>query len=468
MLKSSAVFPFSVASSSAGHDSASENKTRGEIWLPVWTRAASLVELEYVFREGRSDVARKPARDGVTFARAVASLGVERGIQSFTRFQFQARLGDNYIATALGRFQVRQQEFVDLVREADIWLDRYRARIRELESKRKRGAPPRFPAALCRIERLIFDYCRYGGNRLFQAILIALGEAERELANGESFRFDADQDRVKVPPLTGLSSAWIDATEDHTPEFEIALALASVFDAFNKVGPLRANLEPFDWKNRTWTKGSRSVVWQSAHLSANLAATLERRVLDGTRLQCQRLPFAYRAPASLDAVAQFIAGEVDDRRIDSLLWAFLPVEIPDRAVSRRERVVAPPLPRAYALLKLSFLPYPIEIDAEKHPVSPERAILSLLGSNRLKEACDLALRRLRVTGLRPLGESRVGTARRDTAAAFSEGCTVSGQRLAASLLIPISESAVGALCRAVLRLEPTEEETNTPIPNHDN
>jgi len=453
MQKSSVAFPFSVGSSAAGYDSASESKTRGEIWLPVWVRSASLAELEYVFREGRSDVSRNPARDGVTFARAVASLGVERGIHSFTRFQFQARLGDNYIATALGRFRVREQEFVDLLREADSWLGSYRMACGE-------KAPRRFVTTLRNVDRAIFDYCRYGGAALFQSILVALGAVERELAGGESFRIDRKNDRVRVRPLKGLSPAWIEATGDQTAECEIALALASIFDAFNKIGPLRANLEPFDWENSTWAKARRSVVWQSAHLNANLAAVLERRVLDGTRAQCPRLPLAFNASASLDAVAQFLAGDVDDERIDSLLWAFLPVEIPERPMQRRDKRVAAPLPRAYALLKLCFLPYPIEIDGERYEISPEPAILSLLQSNRLKEACDIALRRFRVSGLSPLGESGIRTARRDTAAAFSEGCLVSGQRLAASLLIPISAYAVGALCRTVLRIESPEEETN--------
>ena len=431
---------------------------RGEIWLPIWTRFASFTELQHIFREGRSDVSGRTARDGVTFVQAIATLGVERGIEAFTRFQFQARLGDNFLATSLGRFLVRAREHSDLLREIDWWLSSYRWRCGEKESN------ARFTAALRRVDRAIFDYCRYGGDAFFEAILIALGAAERELANGETFRFDAKQDRVKVRPLSGLSDRWIAAAAVRSVECEIALALASVFDALNKIGPLRANLEAFDWHERTWSKATHSVVWHSVSLSTNLSAVLSRRVLDAFRLQCERLPLAFRAPASLDAIAQFLAREVDDERIAALLWGFLPVEIPERGELQGAPSTATPLPRAYAVMKLCFLPFPIQINGVEHVITPEPAILSLLESDRVLEACEIALRRLRASGLRPLGDKRGQPARSSVARALADGRAFDGRRLAAALLIPISPGAVQALCRQVLRI-PTEDERsdNQPI-----
>jgi CRISPR-associated protein Csx17 len=458
VFRGAASFPFAVDASAAGHDSASEDKVRGEIWLPIWTRFASFTELQHTFREGRSDVAGRTARDGITFAQAIATLGIERGIEAFTRFQFQARLGDNFLATSIGRFLVRAHAHADLLREVDWWLSSYRWRCGEKESN------SRFSAALRRIDRAIFDYCRYGGDAFFQAILIALGAAERELANGETFRFDAKQDRVKVRPLSGLSERWITAAADHSVECEIALALAAVFDAFDKIGPLRANLEAFDWHKRTWSKATHSIVWHSEDLTTNLSGVLSRRVLDAFRLQCERLPLAFRVPASLDAIAQFLAREVDDERISALLWGFLPVEIPERGELRGEPRSAIPLPRAYALLKLCFLPFPIEINGVDHEIGPEPAILALLESGRVRAACEVALRRLRASGLRPLGDKRGHTAGSSMALALAEGLAFDGPRLAAALLIPISPGAVQALCRQVLRI-PTEDEhsKNQPI-----
>jgi len=45
----------------------------------------------------------------------------------------------------------------------------------------------------------------------------------------------------------------------------LALALSGIYDEKRKIGPLRANLEPTDWKrfHPTWAEKDRSVVWNS-------------------------------------------------------------------------------------------------------------------------------------------------------------------------------------------------------------
>jgi CRISPR-associated protein Csx17 len=230
------------------------------------------------------------------------------------------------------------------------------------------------------------------------------------------------------------------------------------------VGPLRANLEAFDWEKRTWSKATHSVVWHSADLSTNLNAVLARRVLDASRLQCDRLPLAFNVPASLGAVAQFLALEVDDERITELLWGFLPIDIPQSAVFQGPPRTGPPLPRAYSLLKVCFLPFPIEIEGKKFEIKPEPALLPLLEASRVEEACEIALRRLRVSGLRPLGERRAGTMRNNIAHEICVQSEIDGRRLAAALLIPISPGSVMALCRQVLRLTPKNNELQ-PEPN---
>src|SRR5205814_8393200 len=130
---------------------------------------------------------------------------------------------------------------------------------------------------------------------LFQAILVALGRAEAELATGESFRQDRTTGRSKVRPMPWLSSDWICAAQDETPEFDLALALAGVYDAAHRIGPLCANLESVDWRKSRldWAVKDRSVVWNSASLGANLSAVLSRRVMDGLRAGCERLPLAF-------------------------------------------------------------------------------------------------------------------------------------------------------------------------------
>ena len=83
-----AAFPFAVRPSAVGYASEAEGEeaeSRGEIWLPLWRGPAALAEIRLVFAEGRAETNGHQSRDGVDFARAVASLGTDRGIDAFVR-----------------------------------------------------------------------------------------------------------------------------------------------------------------------------------------------------------------------------------------------------------------------------------------------------------------------------------------------------------------------------------------------
>lgn len=381
--------------------------------------------------------------------------------------------GDNYnTAASLGRFAVLERPAADLLREIDPWLDSFRSACRS------DNVSARFTAALRSIDAAIFDFCRYGSPTHFADILIALGKVERELARTPG---KVSQSKTKVLPLSGLSADWIDAARSAGDrEFEIALSLAGVrarhSDA-GKVGPLRSNLEPvvtwFDGDNgRTrakWAEKDRAVVWNAADLPANLAAVLARRCMDGERAGCADLPLYSPAHASLAAIAAFIDGELDESRIDDLLWGLMLVDRRFSGAGYSHDQPAP-LPRAYALLKLLFLPRPLVLEGEgdhrrarlARPreeglrIRPEPAILSLLRAGRLGEACAIAMRRLRASGLSPMPGPIRGRRIRDGDWAELDRMGRAGldpRRLAAALLIPIEDSAVNRLFHLATRGE---------------
>jgi CRISPR-associated protein Csx17 len=474
-----AAFPFTVRASAAGQGSLSSDDgtaARGELWLPLWSGAPSFAELAAIFAEGRAELGGRQSRTGVEFARAVAGLGVDRGIESFTRQGFLKRSGLNYLATSLGRFDVRSRDAVDLLRQADGWLDRFR---RACSDK----TPARFSAALRRIESAIFDYCQNGGVKGFGAILQALGTAERELGTAESFRTDRTTGRTRVPPLAGLSPDWIAAANDGSPEFQLALALAGIFDS--EVGPLRANLEPIDWTHGSYAwverdqRIDRRVVWTATDLASNLAAVLRRRLMDARRLGVHQPPLAFRRAASLSSIAAFLAADcgqrLDEERLEELLWGLVLIDYrqqyPALSFAKKD---APLLPRAYGLLKLLFLPWPIEVSqGGSGPVgrirlvresnsglhlTPDPEIVPLLMAGRVGEACQLAARRLRAFGFRPLPHRASGGGNRDGAWEEVAG-TLNGRRLAAALLFPVSDRSVTTLLAMVTR--PPEPQTES-------
>ncbi|MBN2559624.1 MAG: type I-U CRISPR-associated protein Csx17 [Phycisphaerae bacterium] len=472
-----AAFPFTVRAVAAGFDSASskdEASSRGELWLPVWNRETSLVGLRQLFGEGRAEVSGRAARDGMEFACAVASLGVDRGIAGFSRLAFLRRSGKAFLALPLGRFAVADRAGVDLLRQLDPWLIRFRRAATGKE------APPRFDLVLRRIDSAIFEFCKCGGVPLFQRIVTALGAAERALREAEQFRNDK-----KLKPLAGLSGDWIKAADDGSPEFAIARALAAVHDPEDRIGPLRTNLEPVDWRKRypSWAEKDRNVVWNVADLATNLTSILERRVIDGSRAGCERLPIASSCTVPLGDVAAFLAGELDDRRITDLIWGLMLIK-DGGTTGTLPRANRSPVPRDYALLKLLFLPGPLAVERQGDgglifhlqgrpepggiSIRPELAVLNLLRGGRLGEACAVAMRRLRASGLNPMpGPIRGGRVRDNDWRELDElGATGHDtSRLAAALLIPIHNNAVSRLCRLVVRGNEAEGlRTSRPSP----
>jgi CRISPR-associated protein Csx17 len=430
--------PFTTSNSTVGYGTASGNeKMRAEMWLPLWSRSASFVEVAHIFSEGRvqfSGGQKRMARTGFDFARAVAELGVDRGIDAFQRYGFLERNGQANLATSLGHFEVQERPRATLIYEFDRWLEA----LRRATSDAKR-TPPRFSRALIHIEESSFQLCANGQPVDLQATLMALGAAETELARSQRF---CEQHVLR--PLTGLSERWASECDDQSSEFELAAALASMRGE-GKRGAFRTHLEPVEAMGRhvAWIQDDTGAVWGAGTLTDNLAAVLHRRSIDARAAGASHPALASRRYASLAAIDAFLRGEMDDERLEALLrglallnWSRHSVWLP-----RPSNRVPPTLPRAYALLKLLFLP---DGKLKRHTLTEtvtirhEPAIVPLLRAGRVPEALDIADRRLCASGLTPF------------TCQFHVPQDV-GMRLAASLLVPIADSAVSALAALVLR-----------------
>jgi len=382
------------------------------------------------------------AQHGVDIARAVANFGVDRGIDEFHRYSFLMRNGQNFMAIPLGRFEVKAQPNVDLLREADRWIERYRRACGD-------KTPARFSTALRRLDTAVFDYCRFGGKERFQAILIALGQAEREAAHGPKFR-----ERAWLRPLQGLSADWLTAADDGSDEFQIAAALAGIQGVAGYPG-IRANLEPVEWSKGgyNWKDDSAQVVWKRGNLADNLCAVLERRLIDAKRLSLPHLPITSNRTVRPATIARFIDGELDDDKIEQLLWGLMCCKVQWQPVGDSLEDV----PRAYALLKMCFAGlYPDGNRPEKvspdfweksKAIRPEARIVSLTRAGRLDEALKLAAQRLRSHGLTP--------------APIQWGIQALGLdpvRHAAALLLPVKARTLETLWNLVRRKKREERE----------
>lgn len=436
------VFPFTTYSNPVGisMDSLSDAAdARGETWLPFWDKKASIQEIAHLISEGRAENHRKQASSTTNMAQAIVSYGVDRGISEFFRYGYLKRNGKAYLATALGSISAKPKAYIGLLQSSSFWIERYRRKGND--PKR----PQRIQTSIRNIDQAIMTYCQYGGAKCFSDILCSLGKAEKELSLTKGKIGNGDEFPLK--PLTGLSSEWIQACDDGSIEFEIALTLSSIYD--EKVGTLRQNLEPV--KGKGWDDKDTVISWKSSRLIENMAAILERRMIDMQRLSAQDLPLKAQYYASIEAVSAFLAGDVDDQRISELLWGLCLVDKNfGKPYERREEIQFHPIPRIYCILKHLFVPEKLVFDGEEIQLKPELSVLPLLRAGRVNEAAIIAERRMRSSGLMPMIDSRFDQKNWGTVSGFGD---VSGLRLAAGLLIPVNKPGLKTISKLVLRQE---------------
>jgi CRISPR-associated protein Csx17 len=444
-----AAFPFTVEPSAVGCGSLTQSgsEARAETWMPLWDRPASYPELRRLFAEGRAQVGRRHVQNGVDFARAVAGLGVDRGIGEFLRYGFLQRSGRTYLCAPLGRMRVVTQPHADAINEIDKWLDS----LRRITSD-SRG-PESLKRALRSIEDAIFAYCSKGSSTGLAEVLKALGRAERVLASSVKVH-------RTVRPLSDLSSRWITACIGSL-EFRLALGLASIHD--DKVGALRSNLEPVVWRRGQWqwAADSGSVVPAGGGAARVLAGILERRNTDASRLGLDYLPIGGRYRVSPEEIGLFLEGCVDDGELLDLLWAVTAIRLDEPAFKilaecpQAEDLEALPISRAYALLKLLVLPQGAlrELGAteeagerrEKMKIPHEPAAIARLRAGDIDAAVRIAVRRLSASGLRPLATGKSGDVRTpDFVVSPAEK-----KRMLAALLFPVK--GISRVMRLVIR-----------------
>jgi CRISPR-associated protein Csx17 len=504
-------FPFTVSQLASGSGAVGgeddESKRPYELWLPLWNRPAAFGELRALLGEGRARIGRMEAKDGLAFARAVAALGVSRGVAEFERIAFEARYGNMFITVPLGRFRVPDRPKSDPIADLDRggWLSGLRGAL-------GKNAPARARMAVRRLDDSLFGIAREGARpETLQEALMALGGVVSWLARRREGR-----EKMKPPPRLG--GEWVHGADDGSAEFRIAAALASlgwlqvprqsgdeegedetaphsvtegVADGNRSPGdvlrpaaadasagpqkappPMAAHFAPVDeptiaHRFRRWADNdSATVVWGAGSLVQNMIAVLERRLIEQAIRGLDDKPLASLTAAGLPAIAAFLEGPpaFDDARCAALL-AGLVWARPAQLATRRDEEVS--LPFAYASLKPLFTP---DRDLRAKPGSDLTARQFLAETGRLPipgglvarlrrgaidEAIRGALDRARASGIgSPF--SQAGTAARRVIF----GKPVKPDRLAAALLIPIDHFALACLMNRAYPAGQFQEETN--------
>jgi CRISPR-associated protein Csx17 len=509
--------PFTVNTASVGGASATlmdeRRKKRDkfvgncfEVWMPLWERFAELAEVRALLSEGRATLGRRPVRDGLDFVRAVAALGVSRGVNAFQRYAFLQRRGTSMSATPMGRILVPSRPSAGLLSDLDRgdWLGRFRRYARKLDEQKKAlAAPQRLQALALNLDGAIFAMTGGASPAAVQHVIMAVGQAAVYLASSSKAR-DQKEGGLKPPPR--LLPRWFCAADDGTPEFRIAAALAGLGrppagpddgadrgsaiddDVSQEEGeaqedpvgleasatpeeqqrkgalpppPFRAHLAPLDEKSwykkvRQWSDKGGLVVWGGGSLERSLVAVTERRLFFATKGNLDGDPFDSHAPADLASVLTFLEGETDDARISRLVQGLAWGDAPNALGAARGRRDQRPLPLAYAVLKPFFAPIDRVRDIEGVPkdirLPLPAALVARLRAGDVDAAVTMACSRARASGLPVTFEPR---------RAYIGG--VSGARLLASLLIPIRPNDLKhVLVRAYPALANAEKQKEGP------
>jgi CRISPR-associated protein Csx17 len=429
--------PFCVRPVGVGYASAAladESGARPEMWIPLWNAPTGLAELLMLMSEGRAQVAGRSARNGVDFARAVASLGVDRGIAAFQRYGFQVRNGLAYFATPLDRLSVTRHLQVDLLKDCDSWLNSFR------RAATSGSAPASAARTLRQLESAIFSLCKQSDARWVQDVLVALGGAEQVMARSLKWTLKAF-----LKPIPPLSPSWLPAANDGSAEYRLAASLASVFGKYGDVFiPLRRQLEPVKsgvkdgslWVG--WEETATiDVAWHEGNVVEALNAIMARRLLLAQKAGTHTWPDTGRSFASFADIAAFIEGRINLGRFASLLWGLVLLDWPQVPLASRTQLEPEgriPPNTAYGLLKLCFASAPVR--TVEVPLVPTIHQRTRVGQGAV--ATQLAAHRLRASGFTPAVEQ-----------VHQQGATVA--RMAAALLFPIASFQISALAEAVLR-----------------
>jgi CRISPR-associated protein Csx17 len=428
--------PFAMRSHAAGFASpGAEKAQRGEQWMPLWSRPATLDDVAALFGEARVQLNRQTANRPVDVARAISRLGVARGIDSFTRYGYLERNGQSTLAVPLGRVNVRQHPRAHLIDDLAPWLDRLQRRARD------KHAPARLIQAERRLADAVFAALThdYSPDR-WQAILQAAVAVESLQAAGSA---------IDAGPIPSLTPEWTSAVDDGSVEVRLALSLGSAAAGYSREGrpidpirhhwlPLERGARRFKISDKRLAHDSR-VVMSGRDALADCSAIVERRLVEAGMKGQRHLPLvaAKGCSARLSDLAAFVSGALDFGKVLDLSRAFMAIKWDLCLLDHSPRAPrSPDQPEeAWLALRLACLPWPL---ATGKNIPAEPGVVRRLLAGDGAGATGIALARLRSAGIRPPLQAGV-----------TDGRTA--RLWAAALVFPIDR---GSAVRAAATLNP--------------
>jgi CRISPR-associated protein Csx17 len=438
------VAPFTARSTGAGYGSAVGEEGRWELWLPLWSGWASHAEIATLVRESRAQVAsgsrHRQAATGLDFARAAGELGLARGIDAFERYAILERAGQSSLAVPAGRITVAPRPAAAALASIDQWLNRL------LRFSGSDSCPRAARIAIRGLEERAFTLASRGDPEDAHGVLEGIGAAEHALARSARGALAAG-----LQPMRGVPAGpWVEAAHDGSPEFAVAVALASLHDRERRSPALRDYLHgtvdggtAFDEKRRhAVTGGNPAQVLAQIHARRHLDASRDGSAAAGE----PNLSFDFGTWCDLGAMQQFAAGNLDDERVLSLVRGLAVLDHGRSAPVRRRQwggLAAP----TFDVLALAWARNLTNVDQPS--LGPRPGWAARLAAGATAGVVRDALLRLRMARM-PVIPS----------AADLLASPPPGPRLGAGLLVRLGPADTAALARKLTLHEDNDHEEN--------
>lgn len=308
-------FPFVTLPIAASAEKEAD-RLRAEIWVPLWVRPMTVVEVSTVFSRGRAELRGRGALTPAAFATAIRARGVDAGVSEFRRFTLGRTTSANTFEPRLeARFPLDTgSSGKDVV---GLTLERVTALIEQ------RGFPrdgKRFVGLRGPIESALLDVAAEpnrpeAGVALLDAITTALDRIDRN----RCFR----EGKVRWEPLP---FEWVPALfADDVPGVEARLAL-SLVSAFSVAQPFATFRFGVEWRSGAayayYTHAERAParwVWGPGELARVLGNVLARKLLDQKTETDTAAHHSAPLPVTIAQLRRWLDGEVDE----SLLSAWM-------------------------------------------------------------------------------------------------------------------------------------------------
>lgn len=431
-------FPFSFRSLAAGYGSASpEEKTRGEVWLPIWFGWAGTFAIRRLLRDGRLDtvsvhgsrVAPHSAENALEAAEAAMTYGFQAGLERFQRIVIAQRNGLAFGATEVGSIYVSDRtEIRDLSAAVRFWLGQVRRNKALSEQPGCAKALNEYDGALIRYASL-----RPGSTQMraqaLQDILCALASLDRAVARSLG-------DRGEIRPIPTIpSTLWAGLDLERSIEHRLATAYGAL--GWNHTDDrLRPDIFPLERDGKGWRYGIRPRVgWIAGDIPTTLLQIASHRARVSRSLG--RPAFVTNAGLAAEDLAGIADGvePLDMERLGRLIEAYALID-PPKSRPEQSDIRLGLLPAPFAVLRLAI---------DNQNAQPDR-VLALLAADRPAEALDFAYNRLRILDDLPGTPRDVRRARLD----------ITGPAIVA-LSSPMSTTRYHSLLRAALRDIPSDK-----------